>query len=144
LYLIAIYLTVRSVFFDIDACVGDGGAHNLPHMLPTEAAFSAYAGAKLGLSESDPIVIYDSERSAFSAPRVWWTLRVFGAKNIGILDGGLQEYIKHNLPTHGTAQPLATPAPAKFTAKLDHGLIKAWSDVQANISTQACTVRTHI
>ena len=37
-----------SVFFDVDACTGDGGAHDLPHMLPTASAFAAYAGGKLG------------------------------------------------------------------------------------------------
>ena len=65
-----------AVFFDIDA-IADHST-DLPHMLPDAAAFAAAAGA-LGLSESDTIVVYDGI-GLFSAPRVWWTLKVFGAQ----------------------------------------------------------------
>lgn len=74
-----------AVFFDIDA-VADRST-DLPHMLPDDAVFAGAAGA-LGLSETDTIVVYDG-MGLFSAPRVWWTLRVFGARDVRVLDGGL-------------------------------------------------------
>ena len=129
-----------AVFFDLDSCVGDGGVHSLPHMLPTEAAFARHAGGRLGLKTDTPIVVYDSENSAFSAPRIWFTLKALGATNVGILEGGLNEYVKRGLPTHGAADPVATPAPAEFKAKLDASLVRTWQDVLANIETKACTV----
>ena len=48
----------------------------LPHMLPLEEAFGRAADA-LGIQATDTIVVYD-RLGAFSAPRVWWTWRVFG------------------------------------------------------------------
>lgn len=74
-----------AVFFDIDACVDR--ASGLPHMLPDAASFSAFAGA-LGISRENTIVVYDT-LGLFSAARVWWTLRAFGADQVYILDGGL-------------------------------------------------------
>ncbi|WP_034491953.1 3-mercaptopyruvate sulfurtransferase [Afifella pfennigii] len=74
-----------AVYFDIDA-IADRST-DLPHMLPDPDAFAAAAGA-LGLSEGDTIVVYDG-MGLFSAPRVWWTLKVFGARQVRILEGGL-------------------------------------------------------
>ena len=36
-------------------------------------------------------MVYDA-RGVFSAPRVWWTLRLFGAKNVKLLAGGLARW----------------------------------------------------
>ena len=47
-------------------------------MLPGPTQFGEAAGT-LGISESDTIVVYDSI-GLYSAPRVWWTFRIFGAK----------------------------------------------------------------
>ena len=48
---------------------------------------SATAAGALGIAETDTIVVYDGT-GLYSAPRVWWTFRIFGAKNVFILDGG--------------------------------------------------------
>jgi thiosulfate/3-mercaptopyruvate sulfurtransferase len=73
-----------AVFFDIDGIADP--ATDLPHMLPAPADFERAVGA-LGISEDMTIVVYD-EIGLFSAPRVWWTFRTFGAKNVFILEGG--------------------------------------------------------
>ena len=73
------------MFFDIDA-VADHST-DLPHMLPGPEQFADAAGS-LGISEKDTIVVYDGI-GLNSAPRVWWTFRIFGAKNVFILDGGI-------------------------------------------------------
>lgn len=73
-----------AVFFDIDGIADT--TTNLPHMLPAPADFSRLVGA-LGISDSMTIVIYD-ELGLFSAPRVWWTFKVMGARDVRILSGG--------------------------------------------------------
>src|SRR5262245_26627672 len=72
-----------AVFFDIDA-IADHST-DLPHMLPGATQFSKQAGA-LGIGKADTIVVYDGAGLG-GAPRVWWTLRVFGARNVFVLDG---------------------------------------------------------
>lgn len=51
-------------------------ASSLPHMLPSEQQFAAAADA-MGITPEDRLVVYDNS-GIFSAPRVWWTWRVFG------------------------------------------------------------------
>ena len=74
-----------AVFFDLNA-IADTST-DLPHMLPGPDQFGAAVGA-LGIAETDTIVVYDAT-GLYSAPRVWWTFRIFGAKNVYVLDGGL-------------------------------------------------------
>lgn len=73
-----------AVFFDIDGIADT--ASDLPHMLPSPADFARMVGA-LGISDKMTIVVYD-EVGLFSAPRVWWTLRTFGARDVRLLVGG--------------------------------------------------------
>jgi thiosulfate/3-mercaptopyruvate sulfurtransferase len=72
------------VFFDIDGIADT--TTDLPHMLPTPADFAHMVGA-LGISDTMTIVVYD-ELGLFSAPRVWWTFRTMGARDVRILAGG--------------------------------------------------------
>lgn len=101
-----------AVFFDIDTIADTSSG--LPHMLPSETAFAA-AAAGLGISKDARIVVYDSA-GLFSAPRVWWTFRVFGAPNVFILDGGLPKWLAEGRPTEAGTP---TPAPARFEARLE-------------------------
>jgi thiosulfate/3-mercaptopyruvate sulfurtransferase len=83
-----------AVYFDIDEIVD--GTSDLPHTMPNAASFAEDAGA-LGLSETDTIVVYDG-MGIFSAARVWWMLRTFGAKEAYVLDGGLPAWRAAGLP----------------------------------------------
>lgn len=74
-----------AVFFDQDV-ISDHST-GLPHSLPSPDVFAAEVG-KLGLVESDTIVVYDG-LGFFSAPRVWWMLRIMGASDVYVMDGGL-------------------------------------------------------
>jgi thiosulfate/3-mercaptopyruvate sulfurtransferase len=96
-----------AVFFDIDA-IADRTTE-LPHMLPDAEAFAAAAGA-LGLSAADTIVVYDGA-GLFSAARVWWTLRVFGARDVRVLDGGLPAWKRAGYPLESGRHE---PPPARF------------------------------
>jgi thiosulfate/3-mercaptopyruvate sulfurtransferase len=83
-----------AVFFDIDA-IADLKT-GLPHMLPAPAAFAA-AMRDLGVGSSLRIVVYDNAGLQGGA-RVWWTLRLFGAKDVKILAGGLATWKAEGRP----------------------------------------------
>lgn len=99
-----------AVFFDINA-IADPET-DLPHMLPTPEAFAEAAGA-LGLPRQATIVVYDAH-GIYSAPRVWWTLRVMGYPRVFVLDGGLKAWRVEGRPVETEAAPCipATVAPA--------------------------------
>jgi len=77
-----------AVRFDLDA-ISDH-ANPLPHMLPGAEQFARDVGA-LGIAETDTVVVYEAG-GLFSAPRVWWTFRLFGVEQVLILDGGLAKW----------------------------------------------------
>jgi thiosulfate/3-mercaptopyruvate sulfurtransferase len=112
-----------AVFFDIET-VADHST-GLPHMLPGPAQFGTVAGA-LGISENDIIVVYDSA-GLYSAPRVWWTFRVFGAKKVCILDGGLPRWKAEGRPLE---QGEAKPAEKTFNAAMNVGAVAMLADVR--------------
>lgn len=70
---------------------------DLPHMLADPNTFCTAVG-DLGISHDDTIVIYDGA-GLFSAPRVWWTFKVMGIKNVRILDGGFPKWLSEGRPT---------------------------------------------
>src|SRR5580658_8132408 len=112
-----------AVFFDINA-ISDHSTE-LPHMLPGPAQIGVAAGA-LGISETDTIVVYDSA-GLYSAARVWWTFRIFGAKDVFILDGGLPKWKAEGRPLeNGDA---ARPA-KKFQAEMNVGAVAMLPDVR--------------
>src|SRR3954447_23749881 len=83
-----------AVRFDIDK-VADRTVP-LPHMIPSAEQFAAAVGA-LGIGTTDTIVVYDGI-GLFSAARVWWTFRLFGAPNVFILEGGLPKWRAEGRP----------------------------------------------
>ena len=122
-----------AVFFDINA-VADHSTE-LPHMLPGPDQFGAAAG-DLGISEKDTIVVYDGT-GLYSAPRVWWTFRIFGARNVYILDGGLPAWKAEGRPTEAGA----VKRPKKrFDAEMDTGAVAMLSDVQMALNDQSAQV----
>ncbi len=83
-----------AVRFDIDAICDHSSP--LPHMLPSAFDFAMAVG-ELGISERETVVIYDG-MGLVSAPRVWWTFRLFGAEHVFILDGGLPKWKAEGRP----------------------------------------------
>ncbi|MFA6265200.1 MAG: 3-mercaptopyruvate sulfurtransferase [Pseudolabrys sp.] len=111
-----------AVFFDVDA-IADHSS-DLPHMLPGPNDFGAAVG-KLGIAETDTIVVYDG-LGLFSSPRVWWTFRIFGARNVFILDGGLPAWTAENRPTESG---VAKPTPKTFKADMSTNAVALSDDV---------------
>jgi thiosulfate/3-mercaptopyruvate sulfurtransferase len=112
-----------AVFFDIDA-VSDHSTE-LPHMLPGPAQFGEAVGA-LGIGDGDSVVVYDST-GLYSAARVWLTFRIFGAKKVYILDGGLPKWKAEGRPLEkGDAKREAR----KFNAEMNVGAVAMTDDVR--------------
>jgi thiosulfate/3-mercaptopyruvate sulfurtransferase len=113
-----------AVFLDIDA-VADRST-GLPHMLPSPAEFAAAAGA-MGLSEDMTIVVYD-QVGLGSAPRGWWTLSAFGARDVRILAGGSPAWIAEGRPME--TGPV-NRAPRTFRATFRPELVRDFAAVKA-------------
>jgi thiosulfate/3-mercaptopyruvate sulfurtransferase len=120
------YLTAHipgAVFFDVDE-VSDKTS-NLPHMLPTPEAFSS-AMRQRGIGDGLTIVVYDGA-GLFSAARVWWTFKVFGVRDVFVLDGGFPKWKAENRPIDfGEVRR----TPRHFTARFDNGAVATMADVQ--------------
>jgi thiosulfate/3-mercaptopyruvate sulfurtransferase len=122
-----------AVFFDIDA-VADHST-SLPHMLPGAAQFAQDVG-KLGIGNNDTIVVYDGAGLG-GAPRVWWTFRTFGAKNVFILDGGLPKWKAEGRPVEAGE---VERAPRTFEAVLNSAVVAGVPDVQQALSQKSAQV----
>lgn len=111
-----------AVRFDIDAIADH--SNPLPHMLPDAAQFARDVGA-LGIADSDTIVVYDGA-GMYSAPRVWWTFRLFGADKVFVLDGGLPKWKAEGRPLEaGAVKRAARPFKARKNAEIVASLATA-------------------
>jgi thiosulfate/3-mercaptopyruvate sulfurtransferase len=122
-----------AIFFDINAIADD--STDLPHMLPGPDQFGKAVG-NLGITENDTIVVYDGS-GFFSAPRVWWTFKIFGARNVFILDGGLPAWKQEGRPldTGEVKRPQRT-----FNADMDTGAVAMLGDVQMALNDSSAQV----
>ena len=77
-----------AVFMDLGGLADS--TSDLPMMLPQAEKFASRMQS-LGLGDGSRIVLYDSSDLKTSA-RAWWMLRLFGAHEIAILDGGLPKW----------------------------------------------------
>lgn len=115
--------------FDIDT-VKDPES-TLPHMLPRPEAFAAAVGA-MGIGDGMRIVVYDG-LGLFSAPRVRWTFKTFGAKDVVILEGGFPKWQAEGRPVE--EGPPRARAARSFTARLDHSAVVDGDDVTRAIAS---------
>jgi thiosulfate/3-mercaptopyruvate sulfurtransferase len=122
-----------AAFFDIDA-IADHST-DLPHMLPGATQFSKEVGA-LGIGRDDTIVVYDGAGLG-GAPRVWWTFRIFGAKKVYILDGGLPKWKAENRPIEPGE---GKRTPKKFEADLNTAVVANANDVQMALLDKSAEV----
>ncbi|KAL8678284.1 MAG: hypothetical protein Q9224_007130, partial [Gallowayella concinna] len=83
-------------FFDLDAVKDNDSPY--PHMLPTAEDF-AKAMEQIGIKQDDEVVVYDTqELGIFSAPRVAWTLKVFGHPGVHVLNN-FRLWVEQGYPT---------------------------------------------
>jgi thiosulfate/3-mercaptopyruvate sulfurtransferase len=118
-----------AVFFDIDDIAAPGTS--LPHMIPSAALFAQKIGA-LGVGDGDKVVVYDSTGLS-SAGRAWWMLRIFGHRDVAVLDGGLPKWQAEGRPL---TTAVAAPAPRRFTAHFDPSLVRDRAALVANLTSR--------
>jgi thiosulfate/3-mercaptopyruvate sulfurtransferase len=117
-------------FFDIDEIADT--ASPLPHMLPPVEKFVSRV-RRMGVGDGHRVVVYDSD-GLFSAARVWWMFRVFGHRDVAVLDGGLPKWLAEGRPLEdGT--PLARDR--HFTARRDASLVRDVTEVAAAVKLGA-------
>lgn len=117
-----------AVYFDIDD-ISDTDSP-LPHMLPSPEKFSSRM-RKLGVGDGNRVIVYDAS-GIFSAPRIWWMLRVMGVEDVAVLDGGLPAWKTAGLPLED-GPPIA-PFPRHFTARLYRDLLIDAPGMRARIA----------
>jgi thiosulfate/3-mercaptopyruvate sulfurtransferase len=116
-----------AVRFDIDS-VKDR-SNPLPHMLPSPEAFAAEVG-ELGIGDGTTIVVYDGA-GLFAAPRVWWTFKTFGARDVVILEGGFPAWVKEGRPVEkGVPEKRARKT---FSPRFDETGVASIEDIRRNL-----------
>lgn len=123
-----------AVFFDQDRIVEPGNP--LPHALPPAGVFAAAAGS-LGIRETDDIVVYDGP-GHFTAPRVWWMFRLFGARSVRVLDGGFDRWAAEGRPVE-TGTP-AAPEKATFIAGNGRGGVASLEKMKALVADRSMQI----
>jgi thiosulfate/3-mercaptopyruvate sulfurtransferase len=118
-----------AVFFDLDE-IADTDS-DLPHMLPTPEKFAARV-RKLGLGDGNRIVVYD-QHGLMSAARVWWMFRVFGHKDVAVLDGGLPKWVAEGRPTEDRPPQ---PRERHFTARYNNLMVRDREQLKGNLGSR--------
>jgi thiosulfate/3-mercaptopyruvate sulfurtransferase len=111
----------------------------LPATVPTFDQFVARM-ASLGVTQASRIVLYDNSPHRTSA-RAWWLMRVFGAREVAILDGGLAAWTASGLTTEKgavTVQPIAV-GNTGFGMR-DEAMIRRLADMKAAIGEKGIQI----
>jgi thiosulfate/3-mercaptopyruvate sulfurtransferase len=107
-----------AVYADLDHDLSDLSKRGLGrHPLPDASAFSAVL-SRWGWTPAMRVVAYDDGGAASAAARLWWMLRVVGAHEVAVLDGGIKTWRESGLPLEA-AVPRRTSSQARvdFDAK---------------------------
>lgn len=118
-----------AVFFDVEE-ISDT-ANPLPHMLPAPEKFASRV-RRLGLGNGHKVVIYDSNGFTTAAARVWWMFRVFGHRDVAVLDGGLPKWRQEQRPVEDLP-PM--PRDRHFLPHVNAMLVRNFDQVKANLAS---------
>lgn len=114
-------------FFDLDEVKDPHSPY--PHMLPSAEDFAKAMG-RLGIRRDDSVVVYDSqELGIFSAPRVGWTLQVFGHPNVHVLNN-FRKWVEEGYPTE-SGEPHPVDAAHYPVPELDRSKVVEFDDVRS-------------
>jgi thiosulfate/3-mercaptopyruvate sulfurtransferase len=119
-----------AVFLDIDDVAADNSPY--PHMIPTAEKFASRV-RKLGLGNGNRVVVYDGTGFASAAARVWWMFRLFGHKDVAVVDGGFPKWLREQRDVDDLP-PM--PRERHFVARMDTTLLRTTEDLLANLETR--------
>ncbi|KAL8687031.1 MAG: hypothetical protein Q9218_006682 [Villophora microphyllina] len=115
-------------FFDLDAVKDHESPY--PHMLPRPEVF-AKAMQEIGIRIEDEVVVYDTqELGVFSAPRVAWTLKLFGHPSVHLLNN-FRLWVQDGYPTEGGDVEAIVEEPSQYpTPTLDASKVVTFSEMK--------------
>ncbi|MEM7758796.1 MAG: sulfurtransferase [Cyanobacteria bacterium P01_A01_bin.40] len=92
---------------------GEVQRHGGRHPLPDSNAL-AQKLSQMGIVKNETLVVaYDDSRFAFAA-RLWWLLRYLGHNKVVLLDGGWNDWLKHN---YSVDNSIPEPKSGSFTSQ---------------------------
>ncbi len=103
----------RSVAFDFQGVFSDK-ASSLSNTMVDAKEFQ-YQAQKIGINNEDTLVVYDNFGN-FCASRVWFMFKSMGFNKVCIVDGGLPNYMRLNLPTQSSLESNTTLPLGNFMA----------------------------
>lgn len=119
-----------AVFMDLENLVD--GTSPIENTMPNPKEFAARMAA-LGIGDGSRIVLYDDSAVKTSA-RAWFMLRMFGAQNVAILDGGIARWRAEGRPVTTGRQEQRQ---RHFTPWSDASQLRSKGQMLANIASQS-------
>eukprot|EP00606_Chrysophyceae_sp_TOSAG23-5_P000879 GSChrysophyteH2.ASY1.ANO1.1556.1 assembled CDS len=122
--------------FDLDTGMFCAQDSPLPHMMPSEAQWTA-AMDTFGIGRDDHIIVY-THKDAMSAPRVWYLFKAFGHPRVSILDGGIEAWKRANyaVVTNADSAPVFEAIQGGYTGTaLNAKMVATKADVQQAMET---------
>jgi thiosulfate/3-mercaptopyruvate sulfurtransferase len=108
--------------------------------MPSESLFISHM-RKLGVKNDDtPLVLYDKQN--MTSPRAWFMFKVFGRKNVVVLDGGLSKWLSESFPVESGQYSLNSQPDESsgYEYSKDSSLIKSFEEVVQNIQSKSFQV----
>lgn len=118
-----------AVFMNLDELI-DANA-SVENTLPSAELFASRMRT-LGLGDGSRIVLYDDSAVKTSA-RAWYMLRMFGAQNVALLDGGIAKWKAEGRPLASGVETLRC---RHYTTWSDEAAVRSKEQVLLNIASQ--------
>lgn len=118
-----------AVFMNLDELI-DASA-SVENTLPSAELFASRMRT-LGLGDGSRIVLYDDSAVKTSA-RAWYMLRMFGAQNVALLDGGIAKWKAEGRPLASGVETLRC---RHYTTWSDEAAVRSKEQVLLNIASQ--------
>lgn len=119
----------HATFFDLDKCVQ--GTTLIPRELPELNCLTNYI-RNLGVWPDTHVIVY-ARTSAYKAFRTWWLFRLYGHKQVSVLDGGLRKWTTDGFNINPIIQTIQR---SDITMTLDRSLMRTYEDMVANVLSQ--------
>ena len=119
-----------AVYLDLDTLVDEDAP--FANTLPPADLFAGRVQA-LGIGNDSHIVLYD-DSPIHSATRAWFLFKLFGAKNVALLDGGIARWKAEGRPC---AQGDERQILGNFAMSGEHRHVRSKAQMRANLDTRA-------
>lgn len=100
------------------------------HPLPDAAAFANTLG-NWGISRQTQVVVYDQGGGAIAA-RLWWMLRWMGHRDVRLLDGGFDAWLREGFPLESEPPQVE---PAIFEGEPDDSMVVTTDEIASALDS---------